>query len=107
MVARRSIGPGGYIIWGVYYLVLGVLHVPFALLSVSFCVGCMGPHLQQCFQYQEADNNHCILQVNSCAAVLKMYPEFVRVSFACIWEKRVQILAKRPLSQRGYIIWGV
>ena len=42
MVAGRSIGPGGYIVWGVYYLVLGVLHVPFALLSVLFCVGCMG-----------------------------------------------------------------
>ena len=34
--------------------------------------------------------------------VLKLYPKIVRVSFACIWLKGVQILAKHPLSLGGY-----
>ena len=51
MVAGRSIGPGGDIICGGYYLVLGFCVFLFALLSVSFCVPQvlmeLGQHLLQ------------------------------------------------------------
>ena len=100
----------------------------FLLPSVSLCVGCMGDsdsesdfelqavsqvlmelaqHVLQLWPMPPAvfpmsrSEPQSLLQVSDFAVVLKTYPEFVRVSFACMCQKGGTYFGKTPNKPKG------